>query len=116
MKSVAGDHVASDSQLSARLPSESRREASEYVGATAARTSQDTSTSMLTTAPAGRGDMRDQGTETSTWSPSAVSGVVTRKLTLRSSPAGTGKARTSYSVSLIDCSSAGSICRRTMSW
>ena len=66
-----------------------------YVGATAARTSQETSTSALTVARAGRGDMRDQGTETATWFPSAVSGVVTVKLTLRVSPGGTGKARTS---------------------
>ena len=51
--------------------------------------------STVTAARAGWGDMRDQGRATRTWSPSAVRGVVTVKLTLRVSPGGTGKARTS---------------------
>ena len=61
----------------------------------AERTSQGTSTSTLTAAAMGRGDMRDHGTLTMASSPSARSGVVTVKLTWRSSPGGTGKARTS---------------------
>ena len=59
--------------------------------------------------------MRDQGTSTMACSPSASSGVVTVKLTARSSPAGTGKARTSYMSPSSERSSAGSMRRRTMS-
>ncbi len=76
-------------------PGPSRSSSSSKPGASAERTSQGTSTSTLTSPAAGRGDMRDQGTSTMACSPSASSGVVTVKLTWRSSPAGTGKARTS---------------------
>ena len=72
-----------------------RSSSSSKPGARAERTSQGTSTSTLTRPAAGRGDMRDQGTLTTASWPSASSGVVTVKVTARSSPGGTGKARTS---------------------